>query len=108
MIVVTFIGNFYGHSFLFITVRLGFLYLRRSGSANAHFPECFRPWTFPLNFGLNMFLYIKFRLSDRIVSRGVPSFQTYCPCGILCRGLPTCLLYVSPLLEIKLEMIVGL
>ena len=28
--------------------------LSSSGSANAHLPGCFHPWTFPLNIGLNM------------------------------------------------------
>ena len=27
-----------------------------SGSANAHLPGCFRPWTFPFIIGLNMLL----------------------------------------------------
>ena len=34
---------------------LGFLYISNSGSANAHLPGCFCPWTFSLNIGLNMF-----------------------------------------------------
>ena len=34
---------------------LGFLYISSSGSANAQLPECFRPGTFSLNIGLNMF-----------------------------------------------------
>ena len=34
---------------------LGFLYISSSGSANAQLPGCFRPWTFSLNIGLNMF-----------------------------------------------------
>ena len=34
---------------------LGFLYLRSSGSADTQLPGCFRPWTFFLNIGFNMF-----------------------------------------------------
>ena len=40
--------------FLFWTTRLGFLKQSISGSANAHFPGCFRPCTLPLNIGLDM------------------------------------------------------
>ena len=35
--------------------------------------------------------------STRIVYRGVSGFATDCPCGVWCRGLTTCLLYVCPL-----------
>ena len=34
---------------------LGLLYISSSGSANAQLPGCFRPWTFSLKIGLNMF-----------------------------------------------------
>ena len=34
---------------------LGFIYISSSCSANAQHPGCFRPWTFSLNIGLNMF-----------------------------------------------------
>ena len=34
---------------------LGNLYISNSGSANAQLPECFCPWIFSLNIGLNMF-----------------------------------------------------
>ena len=34
---------------------LGFINISSSGSANAQLPGCFRPWTFSLNIGLNMF-----------------------------------------------------
>ena len=34
---------------------LGFLCLSSFGTANAQLPGCFRPWTFSLNIGLNMF-----------------------------------------------------
>ena len=33
---------------------LGFLYIGNSDSANTQLPECFYPWTFSLNIGLNM------------------------------------------------------
>ena len=39
----------------FLNYTLGFPYLSKSGSENAQLPGCFRPWTFSLNIGLNMF-----------------------------------------------------
>ena len=54
MIVVTIIGIFIAINYLLIYI-LGFLYLSTTGSANARLPWCFRPWTFSLNIGLNMF-----------------------------------------------------
>ena len=53
MIVVNIIGIFIGINY-FLIYTLGFIYLSSSGSANAQFPGCFRPWTFSLNIGLNM------------------------------------------------------
>ena len=44
-------------------------------------------------------LYVVFRFSTRIIYRGVPGFATVCPCGVWCRGLTACLLYVGPLFE---------
>ena len=38
-----------------------------------------------------------FTLSTKIFYRGVPGFATDCPCGVWCRGLTTCPLYVGPL-----------
>ena len=38
----------------FLNYILGFLYLSSSGSANAQLPECFHPWTFSVNIGLNV------------------------------------------------------
>ena len=53
MIVVTIIGIFMAIIFILNCMsRLSVLSI--SCSANAHFPGCFRPWTFPLNIGLNM------------------------------------------------------
>ena len=44
------------------------------------------------HFTINMF-----RFFIRILYRGVPGFAIDCPCGVWCRGLTTCLLYVRPL-----------
>ena len=61
MIVVTIFGIFMTIHYI-LNYTLGFLLLSSSGSANAHRPGCFRPWTFSLNIGLNMLL------SDSFVS----------------------------------------
>ena len=53
MTIVTIIGVFMAINY-FSNYTLGFLYLSSSGSANAHLPGCFRPWTFSLNIELNM------------------------------------------------------
>ena len=42
-------------------------------------------------------LYVTSRYSTRIFYRGVSGFATDCACGVWCRGLTTCLLYVGPL-----------
>ena len=48
--------------------------------------------------GLNMLLsFVRFMFPYRIFYRGVPGFATDCLCGVGCRGLTTCLLYVGPL-----------
>ena len=47
-----------------------------------------------VSFGL---LYVVFTFPTRIFYRGVPGFATDCPCGVWCRGLTTCPLYVGPL-----------
>ena len=54
-----------------------------------HLPGCFCPWTF--------FLCVTSIYWTRIFYRGVSGFATDCPCGVWCRGLTTCLLYVGPL-----------
>ena len=41
-------------------------------------------------------LHVTCNYSTRIFYRGVLGFATDCPCGALCRGLTTCLLYVYP------------
>ena len=72
------------------------------------FCRCTPPWMFlPLDipseyrpehvtFGL---LCVIFKFPSRIFCRRVPGFATDCPCGVWCRGLTTCLLYVGPPLE---------
>ena len=72
------------------------------------FCKCTPPWMFlPLDipseyrpehvtFGL---LCVIFKFPSRIFCRRVSGFATDCPCGVWCRGLTTCLLYVGPPLE---------
>ena len=49
-----------------------------------------------VTFGL---LYAMFRFSIKTFYRGVTGFEINCPCGVWCRGLTTCSLYVVPLFE---------
>ena len=42
-------------------------------------------------------LFVMCRISTRIFYRIVVGFATDCPCGVWCRGLATCLLYVGQL-----------
>ena len=103
--------DFYGHSLLFeLQFRLSLLSV--SGSVNVQLSGCFRPWIFSLNIGLNMFhfglLYVMFTFPTRLFYRGVPGFATDCPCGVWCRGLTICLLYVGPFFGNLVKMIVGL
>ena len=76
------------------------------------FYKCTPPWMFlpvflPLDipseyrpehvtFGL---LCVIIKFPSRIFCRRVRGFATDCPCGVWCRGLTTCLLYVGPPLE---------
>ena len=88
----------YGHSLLFE------LHFRLSATKLFWFWKCTTPWAFlPLDilpeyciehvtFGL---LYVMFTFPTRIFYRGVTGFVTGCPCGVWCRGLTTCLLYVG-------------
>ena len=62
-------------------------------------------WIEHVSFGL---LYVMFTFPTRIFYRGVPDFATDCPCGVWCRGLTTCPLYVGPLFGNYSKMIVGL
>ena len=54
----------------------------------------FEYWIEHVSFGL---LYVMFTFPTRIFYRGVPGFATDCPCGVWCRWLTTCPLYVCPL-----------
>ena len=74
---------------------------RLTGPANAQLPGCPLPhlldilleyWIEHVTLGL---LYVMFTLPTRILYRGVPGIVTDCPCGVWCRGLTTCLLYVG-------------
>ena len=47
-------------------------------------------------------LYVTSSCSAWILCRGVSGFETDCPCGVWCRGLTTCLLYVDALFENRL------
>ena len=48
-------------------------------------------------------LYAMFTFPTKIFYMGVPGFETDCPCGVWCRGLTICLLYVGGLFENLLE-----
>ena len=66
---------------------------------------CWVPLCVPFTNSLIWFYFIMivvtfivmFRFSTRIFYRGVPGSVTDCSCGVWCRGLTTCLLYVGPL-----------
>ena len=72
------------------------------------FCKCTPPWMFlpldipseyrPEHVTLGL-LCVIFKFPSRIFCRRVPGFATDCPCGVWCRGLTTCLLYVGPPLE---------
>ena len=90
--------DFYGHSLHFE------LHFRLSVTKWFWFCKCTTPpppmdilleyWIEHVTFGL---LYVMFTFLSRIFYRGVPGFATDWPCGVWCRGLTTCLLYVGPL-----------
>ena len=94
--------DFYGHSLLFD------LHFRLSVTKYFWFCKGTTPWMFPpldillenwiehVTFGL---LYVMFTFPTRTFYRGVQGFASDCPCGVWCRGLTTCLLYVGPLFE---------
>ena len=54
-------------------------------------------WIEHVSFGL---LYVMFTFPTRMLYGGVPGFATDCPCGVWCRRLTICPLYVGPLMEI--------
>ena len=61
--------DLYVHCYSFWPTHLGFLKLGSVGSATIHLPECFCPWTFSLNIGLNVLpldTFIRFRKSKCI------------------------------------------
>ena len=70
-------------------------------SAISHLPGCFAPEPFFFRISDPLWcigpLYVTSSYSTRIFCRGVSGFATDCPCGVWCRGLATCLLYVCPL-----------
>ena len=53
-------------------------------------------WEYRIQHGANRPLYVTSSYSTWIFCRGVSGFATYCPCGVSCRGLTTCLLHVGP------------
>ena len=53
-------------------------------------------WEYRIQHGANGPLYVISSYSTWIFCRGVSGFATDCPCGVWCRGLTTCLLYVGP------------
>ena len=66
----------------------------RNTTSKIVIPSEYRPEH--VTFGL---LCVIFKFPSRIFCRRVPGFATDCPCGVWCRGLTTCLLYVGPPLE---------
>ena len=99
MMVAAIIGIFMA-ILLILIYSFGFSVTSSSGSADTHLPNISLPGHSQeycseyVTFGL---LYVMFRLSSRIFYRGLLYFATDCPCGVWCRGLNTCLLYVGPL-----------
>ena len=93
-IILGFLWPFYS---LWIT-QLSFLCLGSSGFATTHMDVSapghnFEYWIEHFTFGL---FYAIFRFSSSNFYRGVPGFATDCPCGVWCRGLTICLLYIGP------------
>ena len=99
---MTIIGIFYGNFFILNDT------LKLSVTKWFRFCKCPPPWMFPpldipflywieqVTFG---FPYVMIRFSSMIFYRGVPSFAADCLCGVWCRGLATCLLYIGPLFK---------
>ena len=67
-------------------------------SAISHLPGWFLPLDllseYRIQYGAIGPLYVKSSYSTWIFCRGVSGFATDCPCGVLCRGLTTCLRHV--------------
>ena len=102
MIVVTIIG-IHMAILLFWTTRLGFCYKVALVLQIRTFVDVSAldiPFEYWIEHVASRLLYIMYRFSAMIFYRGVPGFATDCPCGVCCRGLTTCLLYVGPLLKI--------
>ena len=82
----------------FLNYILDVIYLNSSGCAIAQLPPpldiLLEYWIEYVTFGL---LCVMCTFLTRIFYRGVPGFATDCPCGVWCRGLTTCLLYVGPI-----------
>ena len=96
----------------FLNYTLGFLYLSSSVSENAQLPECFRPWTFSLNIGLNMLPLGSFMTCLHSLlgysTRGFQALQliVLAVFGAVDYSLASCMLV--HFLEIYLNMIVSL
>ena len=65
----------------------------------------FKYWITHISFG---FLYVMCRSPTGIFYRGDPDYPNKCPCGVWCHGLTSRLLYVGPIFQIKIEIIVDL
>ena len=100
MIVVTIIRNFMSILFLLnYTFRLYVskkfeLCKRATPSMSPHLDILLEYWIEHVTFGL-LYGILTFPIS--IFYRGVPGFATDCACGVWCRWLTICLLYVDPL-----------
>ena len=69
-------------------------------TAIAQLTVCFCPVTSFLKIGLSRLpsdSFLSNVYSQRVFYKGVPGFATDCLCGVWCRGLTTCFLYVIPL-----------
>ena len=111
MMIVTIIRIFMAIDYLLI-YSLGFLYISNSGSANAQLPGCFRPWTFSLNIGLNMFPLDSFMSClHSLIGYSTGEFQALQPIVLAAFGtvdLPLAPCMLVHFLEIQFKMIVGL
>ena len=86
---------------IFIILHYTFRFFVTSGSGSTHaHPWILLPLDIPFEYWIEhitfRLLCVMFRFSTRIFYRGVPGFETDCPCGVWCRGLTTCPEYVGP------------